>query len=158
MANDIGIIDRPGGTGPWRARWTGDDGKRHSRHDFTSPDAARAFISAAQETPRPDCLVYRALDDDIPLGLYTTLQAAQAHADHHARHEGKEVLLEWLANTSGIPVAEVTVTKWSWEKPHELGDDEPLSLYATVAGKEYGTGYTILPLTLSAGFDPEAEG
>ena len=142
----------------WRVRWTAEDGRRRQHSGFGTRPEAEAYI-ASLGTP-VSTLVYRALDAGVPLGLYTTARAAQDHAGHEATNHPE--LRKWLADTAGIDVDELTVTAWSWEASSGAdeppGADEPLVLYATVGGEQYGTGYTVLPLSLHSRFDPEAEG
>ncbi|WP_034088835.1 hypothetical protein [Streptacidiphilus albus] len=144
--------------GGWRVIWTDDDSRRRQASGFDTRAEAEAHL-ASLSTPT-STLVYRAMDDNVPLGLYTTVQAAQDHADHEAPHDAG--LWLWLASETGLDVEQVTVTAWSWEAStaddEPVGDDEPLVLYATVGGEQYGTGYTVLPLSLHSRFDPEAEG
>ncbi len=146
-------------SGQWRVRWTGADDHRRAAKGFQTRAEAEAHVAGSVLTAT-DTLVYRAMDQDVPLGLYTTARAAQAHAEHHARHLDSD-LIKWLAEQADIPnVDDLTVTAWTWERPETSGpsNDEPISLYATVAGEEYGTGYTVLPLTLAVAYDPKAEG
>jgi len=140
----------------WRVRWTAEDGRRRQHSGFGTRPEAEAYV-ASLGTP-VSTLVYRAMDDNVPLGLYTTARAARDHGVHDAHHSA--ALRQWLATEAGLDVDEVVVTAWSFEASTdgEPAADEPLTLYATVDGEQYGTGYTVVPLSLHTHFDPDAEG
>ncbi|MDJ0460645.1 hypothetical protein [Streptomyces sp. H27-C3] len=139
--------------------WVSDLVAKHQPADVDEPDAFRPpgsggmSIPAAQEkgtataatsTPQPDeQIVYRAgyQGDLIPLGLYTTTDAARAHCE---------------AQLSAEYPAHVTVIH-DW-----IGDDsdplEPFELVAEIDGAtEQPTGYVVTPLLVAAEYDAEAD-
>lgn len=98
-------------------------------------------------TASTSLIVYRAEYEggSIPLGLYTTPEAAKAHCQD-------ELSSEYAAS--------VTVV-WDW-----LGDDpeddpdplDPIELVVQVdGGEEQTTGYVVTPLLVGTAYDPDAD-
>lgn len=94
-----------------------------------------AELEAAQGT------VYRAEYESIPMGLYTTREAARKHCEAHARRDAKGTALEWRV-----------------DEPSE--DDSPEELWDLGDGLEdehFGTGYVVTPLEIATEYDEEAD-
>jgi hypothetical protein len=89
-----------------------------------------------------DLTVYRAEHDSIRIGLYTTAEAARAHCEAYVSDEyaaSVSILFDWIGD--------------------EDDPEEPWELVVQVdGGDEQPTGYVVTPLTVAAGYDPEAEG
>lgn len=85
--------------------------------------------------------VYRAEHRGIPLGTYANPAAARAHCEHQMRTkapDGPRLALDWIGED-------------------DFADGDPLELAARLDGEEWSTGYTVVPVTVPAAFDPEAE-
>lgn len=98
---------------------------------------------AATSTPQPaELTIYRAAyaHDQIPLGLYTTQEAARAHCEAEARlgqPDDVEVTFDWIGD-EGDP-------EEAWELVAEFG------------GQEQPTDYVVYPITVPSEYDPEAD-
>ncbi|MFF1961023.1 hypothetical protein ACFVWX_29115 [Streptomyces sp. NPDC058220] len=85
--------------------------------------------------------VYRAAHDVIPVGLYTTMPAAQRHCEAllSDEHPDDSVALsfDWIGDADDL--------------------EEPWELVAQIdGGEEQATGYVVTPLRVDAAYDPEA--
>ncbi|MDX3019919.1 hypothetical protein [Streptomyces acidiscabies] len=88
------------------------------------------------EAAPPAHIDYRAQWDSVPLGLYSTPDAARAHCEDHARRD--------------LPTAAAI----DWVTDPEDGVAE---LHATVDGEQGPTGYTVVPLEVTSEYDEEAD-
>ncbi|GAQ52121.1 hypothetical protein [Streptomyces acidiscabies] len=96
-----------------------------------------APTQALQPEPEaPALIIHRAQWDSVPLGLYSTPDAARAHCEDHARRD--------------LPTAAVI----DWVTDPEDGVAE---LHATVDGEQGPTGYTVVPLEVTSEYDEEAD-
>jgi len=109
-------------------------------YDDEEPDGITRVIAPTQalqpESDAPALTIHRALWDTVPLGLYTTVDAARAHCEDHARRD--------------LPTA--AVIDWVTDE-----DDGVAELVATVDGEQSMTGYTVVPLEVAAEYDAEAD-
>lgn len=91
-------------------------------------------------TETTELTVYRAVHvDGIPLGTYTTRDAARAHCAAFVERE------------------EPYATAADWHSEADDGEDGPESLVIVVGGHEIETGYLVTPLTVASAYDPEAD-
>jgi len=88
--------------------------------------------------PEPDApalTIHRAQWDSMPLGLYTTPDAARAHCEDHARRDLPDATFDWI----------------------EDEEDGVAELVATVDGEERPTGYVVTALEVAAEYDADAD-
>ncbi|MFE6223304.1 hypothetical protein [Streptomyces sp. NPDC057854] len=83
--------------------------------------------------------LYRAAHDSIPLGLYTSREAARAHCEDLMRREGDAGTLVWIPDDD---TPEAT---------------EDLVVFPVGSSDAPVTGYTVTPLSAAAAYDPEAD-
>ncbi|AEW94651.1 MULTISPECIES: hypothetical protein [Streptomycetaceae] len=88
--------------------------------------------SVAEARAQAPLTVYRAEYDGIPLGLYTTPEAARAHCEAYGRREQPRAVLDWIADEE------------DQESPHEM--------VAQVGDEETLTGYVVTPLPVATAF------
>ncbi|MBT2439799.1 hypothetical protein J7E93_06620 [Streptomyces sp. ISL-36] len=90
-----------------------------------------------------DLTIYRAEDDraGLPLGLYTSREAARNHASDMAGRDGERTgwIEAWIPDSGDTEAIEELVLF------HPASDDE------------HPTQYTVVPVPLSPAYDPEAE-
>jgi hypothetical protein len=98
-------------------------------------------LVAAQTPPAPPTVVYRAYFETMPLGLYSTREAARAHCLADAKNHGDDV----------------TKAHWWPQDDDPDGSEECLVLQAPPGG-DLLTDYSVMPLTVAAAYDPDAEG
>ncbi|MEV7282848.1 hypothetical protein [Streptomyces sp. NPDC093111] len=127
----------------WKADLTGPE-----RLAYRGADLAEAQVHATLSTLLPvlapvDLTVCRASRDSVPLGLYTTREAARAHCEAHARRHFTGGYLGWVPDGGGDEAPEGLVVFGPGSD-----DDGP---YKTV------TGYVVTPLTVSASYDAAAD-
>ncbi|WP_405186177.1 hypothetical protein OG582_11760 [Streptomyces anulatus] len=98
-------------------------------------------LGAAEAQPAAAHTDYRAQQEGIPLGLYTTEAEARRHC------EG------WLSKD--YPAGQSLIFTWIGD---EDDPEEPYELAVQVdGGDETPTGYVVVPLTVAAEHDPDAE-
>ncbi|MBZ3909389.1 hypothetical protein [Streptomyces acidiscabies] len=104
------------------------------------PDGITRRLAPTQtlqpEPEAPALIIHRAQWDSMPLGLYSTPDAARAHCEDHARRD--------------LPTAAAI----DWVTDPEDGVAE---LHATVDGEQGPTGYTVVPLEVTSEYDEEAD-
>ena len=102
-----------------------------------------ATLAVAAQTPaEPLTVVYRAYFETMPLGLYTTREAARAHCLANATDHGDNVTkADW----------------WPQDEDDPDGSEECLVLQGPSCG-DLLTDYSVMPLTVATAYDPEAEG
>lgn len=121
--------------------WFEEDGLHFLR--FTDADSDRPLhrttVSVVPLTVEGAALtVYRASNDSVVSGLFTTAGVARARCEAFVRREHPRAALSWLADE----------------------DDDPLSpseLVADVGDEEYVTGYVVTPLVVESSFDPAGD-
>lgn len=100
-----------------------------------------SLLAGLPAGPDADLLVYRAEHDSIPVGLYTTAEAAQEHCEAlvSREFEGRfSVLFEWQAD-------------------EEDQESAVLELDVLVDGERVSTGYSVTPLEAASAYDPDAD-
>ncbi|MFI8254123.1 hypothetical protein [Streptomyces filamentosus] len=121
---------------------------RHGLLIECGPTNGRYYLPAPRTAPtgeqipvgEPQLLVYRAAYDAMPMGLYTTPDAARAHCEDSARDElgrDREMSFDWLGDE----------------------DDplEPRELVVQIGPFETTTNYTVTALEVATEYDPEAD-
>ncbi|MFE6853465.1 hypothetical protein ACFVDH_22075 [Streptomyces sp. NPDC057674] len=98
------------------------------------PDPTAA--PAAEEDVQADITVYRASNESIVCGWYTTPEAARAHCVTLLRRDSPDSVLNWV----------------------EDEEDDVAELFATSSdGEEAATGYVVWGVTVEAAYDAEAD-
>lgn len=90
-----------------------------------------------ESTQAAELVIYRASyeHEQIPLGLYTSREAARAHCEAHVRCELLTVSLDWI----------------------EDEEDGVAELVAAVGEEEHSTGYVVTPIEVASAYDEEAD-
>ncbi|MER8042733.1 hypothetical protein [Streptomyces sp. NPDC094032] len=111
-------------------------------------DLAEAQVHATLSTLLPvlapvDLTVFRASLNSLPLGLYTTREAARAHCEVLVRRDTTGGYLGWVPDHGGNDASEDLVV---------FGPDGDAD-----GPVETITGYLVTPLTVAASYDAEAD-
>ena len=110
---------------------------------MTVANELRQLVAAqAPAEPEPaESVVYRAFFEAMPLGLYTTREAARTHCLADAKNHGDDV----------------TKPQW-WPQDEDDPDDSEECLVLQDAEGDVLTDYSVMPLAVATTYDPEAEG
>lgn len=106
---------------------------------MTLANELRQLVAA--QAPAAPTVVYRAYFEAMPLGLYATRDAARAHCLADAKSHGDDI----------------TGANW-W--PNDQDDPEGSAECLVLKGPKCGdlmTDYSVMPLTVAAAYDPDAE-
>lgn len=95
----------------------------------------RGAIRANNTAGVPPLTVFRASNDWIVMGLYTTAAEARKHCETELRREWPDGSLDWIKDE----------------------EDGVAELVAKTAGGETATGYVVTPLEVASRFDEEAD-
>lgn len=121
----------------WEAARTAEDEATTARAAEEKSSRAAADATSGQAP----LIVYRAEHESIPMGLYTTREAAREHCMTLMRREACGHALDWRA-----------------DEPSE--EDSPEELWDLGDGPDderFATGYVVTPLEVASKYDPEAD-
>ena len=105
------------------------EAERHSTNDAL----ADITVAHREVTAPADVTVWRAQHDSIPMGLYTTREAAKAHCEADTLRDLPGVSLDWI----------------------EDEEDGVAELIAAFGEDERPTGYVVTALTVASAYDKE---
>ena len=129
----------------------GDGGDPATGTALATEGLVHAVLALAEQLGQPaaaptqvDVVLYQAVFESIPLGLYTNRAAARTHCEHDATSNGPARGQTDFGDLSWVREADT-------DQEEELHGTSPL-------GHTFGTDYWVNIVTAQAAFDPNAEG